>query len=73
MGYFTTTQLFLNIPTRLDVKESQKIDKFLTLLDDELNYAITSLQDFYFESKRTKLNGAESLINFTINQLIIAI
>ncbi len=34
MGYFTTTQLFLDIPTRLDVKESQKIDKFLTLLDD---------------------------------------
>ena len=34
MGYFTTTQLFLDIPTRLDVKESQKIDKFLTLLGD---------------------------------------
>ncbi len=34
MGYFTTTQLFLDIPTRLDVKESQKINKFLTLFDD---------------------------------------
>ena len=38
--------------------------------DYELNYAVTSLQDFYFESKRTKFNGAESLINFTINRLI---
>ena len=34
MGYFTTIQLFLDIPTQLDVKESQKIDKFLSLLDD---------------------------------------
>ena len=37
--------------------------------DTDLFYAVTSLQDFYFESKRTTYGEAESLISFTINKL----
>lgn len=37
--------------------------------DTDLFYAVTSLQDFYFESKRTTYEEAESLMSFTINKL----
>lgn len=37
--------------------------------DRELFYAVNALQDFYFESKRTKYSEANSLIAFTINRL----
>ncbi len=33
MGYFTTTQVFLDFPSTVDEKECLKIDKFLLLLD----------------------------------------
>lgn len=37
--------------------------------DQELFYAVNALQDFYFESKRSKYSEANSLIAFTINRL----
>lgn len=37
--------------------------------DKDLFYAVSALQDFYFDSKRTTFEGAISLIDFTINKL----
>ena len=37
--------------------------------DHELFYSVSSLQDFYFESKRTNYEDAKSLIDFTIDRL----
>ena len=37
--------------------------------DKDLFYAVSALQDFYFDSKRTTFEGAKSLIDFTINRL----
>ena len=34
MGYFTTIQMLLDIPTSLEVKEREEIDSFLLLLEE---------------------------------------